>query len=185
MNKGDGVLIAQVEPNSPASKAGLRSGDIVLEYNGKVTKSPEDLSIAVADTKVGDSAKLKVMRDGKALDIDVAVGKRPVEQAENTLTGEKSEHAKLGVSVANVDSNAARQLKLSSTSGVVVTEVQPGSPADEGNVEAGDVIRQINRKPVNNVEDLQAEVRNLKKGDTVLLTVVRESKTLFLAFDLS
>jgi serine protease Do len=185
LKKEEGVLIAQVEPNSPASKAGLRSGDIVLEYNGKEIKNPEDLSIAVADTKVGSSAKLKVMRDGKTLNLDASVGTRPAEQAEASKPGENSEHAKLGVTVENVDADVARQLKLSSASGVVVTDVQPGSPAEEANVQTGDVIREINHKPVKNAADLQAEIRNLKKGSTVLLTVMRQGQTRFLAFDLS
>jgi serine protease Do len=181
----EGVLIAQVEPNSPASKAGLRSGDIVLEYNGKEMKSPEDLSIGVADTKVGTPAKVKVMREGKTLNLDVSVGERPAERAEASKPGENSEHAKLGVKVENVDADTARQLKLASANGVVVTEVQPGSPADEGNVQTGDVIREINHKSVNNAADLQAETRNLKKGSTVLLKIIREGQTRFLAFDIS
>jgi serine protease Do len=185
LKKEEGVLIAQVEPDSPASKAGLRSGDVVLEYNGKELKNPEDLSIAVADTKVGSSAKLKVLREGKIINLDVAVGQRPVDLAEASKTGDNSEHAKLGITVENIDADTARQLKLSSASGVVVTEVQPGSPADEGNVQTGDVIREINHKPVKNAADLQAEIRNLKKGGTVLLTVVRQGQTRFLAFDLS
>jgi serine protease Do len=185
LKKEEGVLIAQVEPDSPASKAGLRSGDIVLEYNGKEIKSPEDLSIAVADTKVGSSAKLKVMRDGKTLTLDASVGSRPAEQAEASKPGGNSEHAKLGITVENVDADVARQLKLSSASGVVVTEVQPGSPAEEANVQTGDVIREINHKPVKNAADLQTEMRNLKKGSTVLLTVIRQGQTRFLAFDLS
>jgi serine protease Do len=185
LKKEEGVLIAQVEPDSPASRAGLRSGDIVLEYNGKEIKNPEDLSIAVADTKVGSPAKLRVMRDGKTLSLDASVGERPAEKAEASKPGENSEHAKLGVTVENVDSDVARQLKLSSASGVVVTDVQPGSPAEEANVQTGDVIREINHKPVKNAAELQAEIRNLKKGSTVLLTVIRQGQTRFLAFDLS
>jgi serine protease Do len=185
MKNEEGVLIAQVESDSPASKAGLRSGDIVLEYNGKEIKNPEDLSIAVADTKVGSPAKLKVMRDGKTLYLDASVGARPAEQAEASKPGENSEHAKLGVTVENIDSSIARQLKLSPATGVVVTEVQPGSPAEEGNVQTGDVIREINHKPIKNAADMQAEIRNLKKGSTVLLTVVRQGRTQYLAFDLS
>ncbi len=181
----EGVLVAEVEPNSPAAKAGIRSGDVILEYNGKETKSPRDLSIAVADTKVGVPAKLKVLRDGKTIYMDAAVGERPTEAAEAFQSTDKAEHAKLGVTVQNVDSDSAKELKLSSTSGALVTGVQPGSPADEGGVHRGDVIREINHKPVKNVADLQSEIRDLKKGNTVLLNVVRDGQSLYLAFDLS
>jgi len=184
----EGVLVAQVEPTSPAAKAGIHSGDVILEYNGKQTKTPRDLSIAVADTKVGIPAKLKVVRDGRTLAMDVAVGERPSELAAATRSEsrpEKAEHAKLGVTVEDVDSNMARQLKLPSASGALVTDVQAGSPADEGDLRPGDVIREINRKPINNAVDLQTVVRNLKDKSTVLLTIVRQGQTRFLAFDLS
>jgi serine protease Do len=185
----EGVLISQVESNSPAEIAGLHSGDIILEYNGKETKSPRDLSLAVADTKVGVPAKLTVLRDGKTLNMNVAIGERPAEKAEarNNEPAENNsqQHVKMGVEVKNVDSDTARQLNLKSTTGALVTDVRSGSPADEGGVQPGDVIREINHKPVNNVAELQSEIRYLKSGNTVLLSVVRQGQRLFLAFDLS
>jgi serine protease Do len=181
----EGVLVAQVEPNSPAAKSGIRSGDIILEYNGQEIKTPKDLSIAVANTKVGVPSKLKVLRDGKAIDMNVPVGSKPAERAEASPSGEKSEHAKLGITVENVDANTARQLNLPYAGGVVVTDVQPGSPADEGDVRAGDVIREVNHKPINNVPEMQNMISNLKKGSPVLLNVIRDGQTLYLAFDLS
>jgi serine protease Do len=181
----EGVLVSHVEPNSPAEKAGLHSGDVILEYNGKETKTPRDLSMAVADTKVGIPAKLKVFRDGRTMMMDVAIGERPAERAEASQPSGKSEHAKLGVTVENVDADTARQLNLQSPSGALVTDVQSGSPADDGGVHRGDVIREINHKPIKNVADLQTAIGNLKEGSTVLLSVVRQGQTFFLAFDLS
>lgn len=180
-----GVLVAQVEPNSPADKAGIRSGDIILEYGGKGIKTTKDLSIAVAETQVGVPEKLKVLRDGKTLTMDVSVGAKPVERAEASQSTDKSEHARLGVTVENVDPNSARQMNLPNVGGVLVTDVQSGSAAEEGGVQPGDVIREINHKAINNVSDLQTTVRNLKNGSTVLLNVMRQGRTLFLAFDLS
>jgi serine protease Do len=181
----NGVLVAQVEPGSPAAKADIRAGDIILNFNGEETKTLRDLTTAVADSKVGAPAKIKLMRDGKPMALDVSVGEKPSERAENVTPGDKAEHAKLGLEVKNVDSETARQLKLSSPGGALVTDVQSGSPADEGGVQPGDVIRGINHKTVNTVSDLQSATKDLKNGSTVLLNVIRNGQALFLAFELS
>jgi serine protease Do len=182
-----GVLVSQVQPNSPAAKAGIRPGDVILEYNGKTTKTPTELSMAVADTKVGSNANIRLIREGKPVNLDVPVGERPGEQrAANQEPEEQNEqHAKLGLTVENIDRNTARQLNLPVSGGALVTDVQSGSPADDGGVEPGDVIKGINHKPVNNVDDLQTVARDLKSGSTVLLNVVRKGESLFLAFELS
>jgi serine protease Do len=182
----EGVLVAQVEPNSPAARAGVHSGDVIVDYNGKPTKSPRDLSLAVADTKVGVPAKLTIIRDSRTMTLDTSIGEMPGERAEATSPTDKSdEHAKLGLTVENIDQNEAHQLNLTSSTGALVTDVQSGSPADDGGVRPGDVIREINHKPINNVSDLQSAVKNLKSGSTVLLSVIRQGQSLFLAFDLT
>jgi serine protease Do len=182
----EGVLVAQVEPNSPAAKAGIRSGDVIVDYNGKQTKTPRDLSMAVADTKVGVPAKLTIIRDGRTMNLETSIGEKPGERAEAaSSSGKSEEHAKLGVTVENIDPNDVHQLNLPSSNGALVTDVQSGGPADDGGVRPGDVIREINHKPINNVSDLQSAVKNLKTGSTVLLSVIRQGQTLFLAFDLS
>jgi S1-C subfamily serine protease len=117
--------------------------------------------------------------------IDVPIGSRPSEKAEAAASEEKPEHARLGVKVENIDPNSARQMNLPYTSGVVVTDVQSGSPADDGGVQPGDVIREVNHRPIKNVSDLQSTVDNLKKGSSVLLNVIRDGRTFYLAFDLS
>lgn len=184
LQEAEGVLVSQVEPQSPAEKAGVRPGDIIREYNGKGTKTREDLSIAVANTKVGVPATLKLVRDGKPMTLTINVGERPVESVQGRRPADdKSQPAKLGISVDNLDEQTARQLNLNSTNGALVVEVQPGSPADRGELKRGDVIREINRKPVNNAADLQTAVAALKPGSTVLLTIVRQGRNLFLAFE--
>jgi serine protease Do len=142
--------------------------------------------MAVADTKIGVPAKLTIIRDGRTMNLETSVGEQPSERAEAASPQEKSEeHAKLGVTVENIDPNEAHQLNLPSSIGALVTDVQSGSPADDAGVKPGDVIREINHKPIKNVTDLQSAVRDLKTGSTVLLNVIRQGQTLFLAFDLS
>ncbi len=188
MKTTDGVLISQVEPNSPAAKAGLRPEDIILDYNGKETKNPRDLSLAVAESKIGIPAKLKVFRDGGTRMMEVSVGEKPADRAagrSESSDADKTEGIKLGVTVENLNHDLAEQLNLTSTTGALVTDVQSGSPADDGGVQRGDVIRGVNHKPITNVSDLQSMTRNLKNGNTVLLSVVRQGQTIYLAFDLS
>jgi serine protease Do len=180
-----GVLVAQVDANSPASRAGLKSGDVILEYNGRQVHSAQDLSLAVAETKVGAPAKVQVLRDGRPLSLEVRVGERPQDVAENLRSPQDTEHGKLGITVENITPEAASELQLSSSKGVLVTEVKPGSPADDGGVQTGDVIHEINHMPVNNASDLLAVIRNLKSGSNVLLKVERQGQTMFLAFQLS
>jgi len=181
-----GVLVADVQANGPAARAGLRSGDVILTYNGKELHTSSDLSLAVAETAVGEPANLKVLRDSKELEMRVMVGERPADVAENfPSSSNQAEHGKLGVTVENITPESARQMQLSSTVGALVTEVRPGSPADEAGVQPGDVIRGVNNTVVNNAADLASAVRNLKNGDAVRLRLLRNGQNLFLAFELS
>ncbi len=180
-----GVLVADVDADSPAAHAGLRSGDVILKYNDKEVHTAQDLSIAVAGTKAGSSADVQVLRDGRTLNLQVRVGERPEEQAESVRTQNPEERGKLGIRVENVSPEAARELNLSSSRGALVTEVMPGSPADEAGVRSGDVIKEINHAQVNSASDLVSATRNLKDGSTILLKLERQGQNLFLAFDLS
>jgi serine protease Do len=185
LNPEQGVLVADVESNSPAARAGVQSGDIILAYNDRELHSANDLSLAVAETKAGMPARLKVLRSGKEMSLEVKVGERPATVAENFQSSGALEKGKLGVTVENITPEAARQMSLSSHVGALVTEVRPGSPADEGGLRPGDVIKAINQTPVNNASDLVEATRSLKGGDTVRLKVERGGKPMFLAFDLS
>jgi serine protease Do len=181
-----GVLISQVEPGSPAAKAGIKSGDILLEYDGRPVNSYKDLSIAVAESKVGVSSKLKLLRQGQEVPLEVKIGERPDERSEASGRPPASEEpGRLGVTVADITPEVGRQLGVSNTEGALVMEVRPGSPADEGGVRPGDVIREINRNPVKSAAELVAAARNLKRASTVLLKLEREGRTRFVAFEVS
>jgi serine protease Do len=181
-----GVLVADVEPYGPAAKAGMKSGDVIVKYNGQAVQTPQELTLAVASSRVGVPSKVEVLRNGQTVPLQVSIGERPSETAENQPENAPAEeHGKLGIGVQNVTPEMARQMNLSSDKGVLVTEVRPGSPAEEGGVKPGDVILGVNHKPVMAVADLQGVVQNLKNGSTVLLKVEREGQPLFLAFDLA
>jgi serine protease Do len=117
--------------------------------------------------------------------MEVRVGERPPEVAQTLKSSGAQERGKLGITVENVTPEAARQMKLSSSIGALVTEVRPGSPADDGGIRPGDVVRAVNQTPVNSASDLVAATQNLKSGDTVRLRLERQGKPLFLAFELT
>ncbi len=187
MNLGEqrGALVADVDAGSPAAKAGLKSGDIIVEYNGKAVTSSRDLLFDVAGTAGGTTSPVTVLRDGQKLSLNVTVGERPEETADSSENAGSEKPAQLGITVENVTPDTAREMNLHSSDGVLVTEVKAGGPADEGGVRPGDVIHEIDHKPVHGTSDLLAVTRTLKSGASVLLKVERQGQSLFLALSLS
>jgi serine protease Do len=180
-----GALVSEAVSGGPGAEAGLRSGDLILEYNHRKIQTPQDLSAAVADTQVGTKAHLRILRDGKEQSIDVSVGERPSAVARHFRSPEKSEPGRLGLTVENVTPEIRAQVNLASGSGVLVLDVSPGSAADSGGVRPGDVILGMNHSTVNTVADLLAITRDLKENSIVLLRLERRGKMFYLAFELS
>ena len=168
----DGVLVDDIaRDDSPAAKAGLRSGDVITEFEGKAVKTPAQLTELVADTPVGRPAQLKFVRDGRVQTATVNLGERPAISDNNTPNdrdqGEEENGSPLGISVVNVTPEAARELKLKIASGVVVQSIQADGPAAEAGLRRGDVIHRINRIPITNRQDLARAMASLK-GDKEL-----------------
>jgi serine protease Do len=179
----EGALVADVVSDGPAAKAGLKSGDIILKFNQQRVRSAHDLLMAVADSKVGSSAHLTMTRNGIELSVDVPVGERP--SAVAGIFTDPGKPGKLGITVENVTPEVRAEMHLRSDGGVLVTEVTPGSSADDGGVLPGDVIHSINREPVSKAADLLSVLHNLEENSTVMLGIERHGKRLYLAFQLS
>ncbi|HVA95774.1 MAG TPA: DegQ family serine endoprotease [Candidatus Dormibacteraeota bacterium] len=177
--QGGGALVGDVEPNSPASKAGVQRGDVILELNGQKVNGPDDLSVRIAELAPGTVAHLKVFRNGQSRNIDVTLG-------ENTgkgqgLQGSEAAAAALkGVQVQNLTRALAQQLGLpASSTGVVVTEVDSSSAAAAAGIQQGDVIEEVNRKPVRNVNQYEQAIAGAG-NQPVLLLVSRGGVTHFI-----
>jgi len=178
LNDNKGVLVAQVLPGSPAAKSGIEQGDVIMEFDGKTVGASKDLPQMVASTPVGKSVSVKLMRDGKALDREVKI----TAMAEEVAVSQSAAHKKtLGISVQNLTPELARRLGSKNDTGVAVTGVEPGSPADEAGIQPGDIIREVNRKPVKNAEDLLQKVAQAKDQNNILLLVQRGQNNLFAA----
>ena len=172
--KPQGALISGVEPGSPAEKAGLKSGDVVLGVNGKEINQLSELSGAIAATKPGNNARLQVWRDGKKRDVDVKVAELIEQQkvAANS-SGEGQTSAKLGLTLRELAPEERAQLK---TEGGLVVQNVSGAAARAG-IQAGDVILALNDTPVTSIEQLKSLMKKTDK--TVALLIQRESGRMY------
>jgi serine protease Do len=177
MEKGYGALVANVSKDGPADKAGVKVGDVIVEFDGKEVKDSGDLPIVVARTPVDKKVRMKVLRDKKEMVLNVSVG----ELKEEEVVASVPEKGELGMTVQRVTPQIAESLGLEKAEGVVVTDVEGGSAADESGIRRGDVILQIDRKPIRSVEEYRKSIAGIRKGKGVLFLVRRGESTLFLA----
>jgi serine protease Do len=181
--KDGGVLVNEIQPGGPAEKAGLKPEDVIVSIGGKPIKNGQELVAIVADTPVGTSLKLGLLRNGKPMELAVMVGDRS-EVFRNLLAdsqpGGPAENGSgtevmFGISVANIAPEQRRQWEFEEPGGVVVTAVEPGSFADDIGMVRNDVIIAINRKPVNSIQDVRAIQRELRSGSDVVFRVMRRA----------
>ncbi len=174
-----GALVADVVKEGPAEAAGLKQGDVIVEFDGKPVVDSAELPLLVARTGVGKSVRLKIIRDKNSQEVTVKIAElKDEEQAE--AGGGTSED--LGLAVQSLTPDLAENLNLDkSLKGVVVTQVEPGGPAAEAGLRRGDVILEVNRKAVKNAAAFQKAIRDGGKGKSLLFLVRRGDNTIFLA----
>jgi serine protease Do len=173
----EGVLVSDVFKGSPAEKAGIERGDVIVEFDGKPVADSKDLPRIVASTAVGKTVNVRLLRNGQEIERTVKVG----EMEEKAETAQQPSHKSLGITVQQLTPEIARDLGLKQESGVVVTGVEPGSAAADAGIQTGDVIREVNRKPVRDVEDFSQKIAQARNQDTILLLIQRGENSLFAA----
>jgi serine protease Do len=177
-----GALIGDVSSDTPGARAGLKRGDVILALNGQDVNDANQLRLAISQSAPGTQVKLKVWRDGKTQDANLKLGELP-EKAEKASETEEGGGALEGVEVENVTPEIAQQLNLKpSTRGVVVSSVDPSSAAGSVGLRQGDVIQEVNHKPVSNVEEYRNAMAGAEK-QSVLLLVNRGGVTTFLVVE--
>ncbi len=171
------VLVGSVVKGSPAEKAGIKRGDVIIEFDGKKISKMRSLPSIVAMTPIGQKVKIKVIRDGKVKTLKAKI--EQMKESEIAKAGEPITN--LGMSVQQVTPDIAEQLGLDTTEGVIVVRVEKGSPSYLGGIRRGDAIIQVNRHNIENINDYRNSMSKLKKGDTALFLIVRGSISFYAA----
>ncbi len=174
-----GALVASVVDGSPAAKAGLKSGDVIIAYNGTDVAHADGLPLAVAETPIGRNVPLTVLRSGKTLRLTATIAELAEEHAQPTVAS--SAHPSLGLAVESVTPAIAQERGLHDTSGVLVEGVKDSSPAGNAGLKAGDVIVEVNHHAVKTVDDLRRDVRTHRPGTPLLILVHRDGGSLYVA----
>jgi len=170
LKEAKGVLVSDVTPDSPAKKAGMNKGDVILEYDGKQVEEKGQLTKMVGRTAIGKKVKLVVLRDKEQKTLWVTIGELSEKQA--TAAAPKPEETdRWGIKVQDISPDMAAHLGLPSNAGVVIAEVEPGSPADEENLQPGDVIIEVEHNQIKGLADFRKYIESYKKQKTLLLTV--------------
>jgi serine protease Do len=182
-----GALIADVAPDSPAVRAGLQSGDVIVEMNGRKVEDSRQLQLIISQMSPGANLKMHILRQGHESEVSATLGQEPQTTPRSSrTTPPPSSSARPrrgdpfdGVTLTEMTPTIARQLSLpAGTRGVVITEVEEGSEAAESGLQAGDIIQEVDRQPVNSVDQLDQAVTRAK--NPVLIVAIREGKKLFL-----
>ncbi len=187
----EGVLVTEVQPNTPAAKADLKSGDIIVSYNNKPVASPRELQSLVEMTKPGTTEPLTIIRDGKQMTLEVRCAAMPTDfglarngSAERGHHGESSNFEKLGIEVEDLTPQVAEQLGVKVEHGVAITDVRSGSPAEMAGLSTGMVITEANRQPVNTVNDFRKALSAKPLQNGLLLLVRTAEGSRFVAIQL-
>jgi len=183
LSNQNGAAVAQVQPDSPASKAGMQIGDVITGFDGRKICDSSELPPLVAMTAPGTEANVDILRNGKPMTLKVKVGEMPrnglSQQYLANAPAAASGSSLLGLKVQDITPGMRKQLGYNGKGGVVITDVE--GPAAQAQLSPGDVILRVGNKPVNGVAEFRRETANLKPGDTVLLLVSHQGQNLFIA----
>jgi len=172
LEKPQGALLAQLEPDGPADKAGLKAGDVVTRFNEQVVVEASDLPHIVGLLSAGEKVDTTVIRRGKEKTLSVEVGARPGDGAVATGGGDI-----LGLDVAELDAEALEKRRL--LGGVLVLKVYPDSPATDAGLQVGDALAQLGYQTLNDVNDYEAILKKLPTGTPVALRFFRRGRSIF------
>jgi serine protease Do len=185
LDRTTGALVGDVSPGSPADKAGLKSGDVITQVNGQPIEGASQLKLRVAESLPGSKVQLTVNRSGETKSFDVTLSNLPDNKVAKTddQSGNGKTEALAGVGVADLDQNTRAQLNIpAQVQGAIITEVSPDSAAYQAGLRTGDVITELNRKPVKSAQDAIADTEK-PSGNQTLVKVWTKSGSHYLTVD--
>jgi len=176
LQDANGAIVAQVTPDSPASRGGLQRGDVIMRVNDTKVVNGSTLQVAVSEMAPGTKITLSVIRNGKPETVNLTVGEfhGNSEVASNDGSDDQggAKTGKLGLAVANLTADTRQQINApDQLHGVLVQSVRPASPADDAGIQPGDVILEVNRKPAESASEFASEVHQNQDGRALLLLV--------------
>lgn len=166
-----GALINNVEPGTPAEKAGLKRYDVIIEVNGQPVKDPNDLMFKIADIQPGTKIDIKIIRDEKEKNISVTIAELEPEEEQVASTSSGKD---IGINVTELSPRVARRYGFNTEEGLLITEVRRYSVAESQGIRRGDIIIEANRKKVTRVRELELELNKTEPGDPIMLLIRRE-----------
>lgn len=180
IKESEGALVSDITEDSPASKADIRRGDVIVSFDGHKIKEMDQLPRMVAETEIGRRVRIGLVREGRRHDVDAVVGELKDEKKESAEAAPEIEK-NFGLVVQNISADIARHLSLKDRRGVIITDIHPGSPAEEADLRPGDIIREINRKPIKNMDDFRETMKKVNAKDGVVMLVKRENVSFYAA----
>ncbi len=178
LDRTEGALVGDVIPNSPAERAGIKRGDVIVRFDRHEVKTMESLPKIVGSTTPGKAVKVEVIREGKKKVLDVTIAILKDEEIKVAALDP------LGIQVQDITPDIAQSLNLDDVEGVLVSDVTPGEAGGESGLKRGDIISEVNRNKVKNTSDYNRIAGKLKRGDTALMLVKRGGTTIYIAVKL-
>jgi serine protease Do len=171
LDRTTGALVGDVTPGSPADKAGLKSGDVITQFNGQAIQDASQLKLRVAETTPGSKVPVIVNRNGTDMTLDVTLGNTPEKGVakRNETSGAGQKEALAGVGVTDLDQNTRSELNIpENVQGAVISQIAPDSPAYEAGLRTGDVMTELNHQPVKNAQDAVADTEKQTGNETLV-----------------
>jgi len=177
LGETEGVLIGDVMKNSPAEKGGLKRGDVIIQFDQRVIKEPDELSRIAANTAPGKTIPVKIIRERKEKTLEIKIEEMPAE--ESLIAEKEGEEYWRGLNVEAITEDLMKRFNLDTNEGVMVNEVESGSSADEAGIRKGTIIKQINQKRINNLSDYTEAIGGIKKNKDAILLIQEGKYTRF------